>query len=184
MNEQEMNLNRIIADVVTNIPQKIYEVLSNWWGKLLTLLTFCVIFLGDRFPLLVYIGVAVLFDALWGINTARKLHKFIFSELITKSAIKIAAYVSVYALVALAEKGFTDGNFTVTSSIVAAILITSELWSILGHIAIVVPDSLIVKLLRKYLKGEMSKKLNISEKELDEILKKDDKPKKKIKNGK
>ena len=105
----------------------------------------------------------------WGIATARKAKKFVFSKLIAKSAIKIAAYVSIYALVALVEKGFADG-FMVTSSVMAAILISSELWSILGHISIAYPNFTATKIIRKYLKGEMSKKLGIPEDELDDIL--------------
>lgn len=166
-----MTLNQIIADVVNSIPQKIYEILSSWWGWLLTILVFCGTFLGDRLPLLVYIGIAVLFDALWGVSTAVKAKRFIFSKLLTKSAIKIAAYVSVYALVALIEKGFTGGDFMLTSSGIAAVLIASELWSILGHIGIAYPDFVVVRLLEKYLIGEMSKKLGIPEDELKEILK-------------
>jgi hypothetical protein len=57
-----------------------------------------------------------------------------------------------------------------TSSVIASILITSELWSILGHIGIAYPDWLVIKLLKRYLKGEMSKKLDIPEEELDNIL--------------
>ena len=172
-----MTINQIIVDVVNSIPQKIYEVVSTSWGQILALFIFCGSFLGDRTPLMVYIGLAILADAFWGIYTAIKAKRFIFSKLLVKSAIKIFAYVTVYGLIALIEKGFADGEFMVTSSAIAAILISSELWSILGHIGIAYPDFLVVKILKKYLRGEMSKKLGIPEDELDEILKqrKDDK---------
>ena len=169
MKPEEMNLNTIFTDVLNSIPQKIYEILSSVWGWLMAAGVYCATFLGDRLPLLVYITIAVVIDAVWGIATARKAKKFIFSKLIAKSAIKIAAYVSIYALVALVEKGFTDG-FMVTSSVMAAILISSELWSILGHISIAYPNFTATKIIRKYLKGEMSKKLGIPEDELDDIL--------------
>lgn len=169
MKQEEMNLNSIFTGVLSSIPQKIYEILSSGWGWLMTACIYCATFLGDRLPLLVYITIAVVMDACWGIATARKAKKFLLSKLIAKSAIKIAAYVSVYALVALIEKGFADG-FMVTSSVMAAILIASELWSILGHIAIAYPNFLATKILKRYLKGEMSKKLGIPEDELDEIL--------------
>ena len=176
MNYQDITLNRIFLDVVNSIPTKISEVLTTTWGKFIAALIFCGSFLGDRLPLLWYIAAAILIDALWGISTAIKAKRFIFSKFITKSAIKIFAYVSIYGVVALVEKGYTDGEFMVTSSIIASILITSELWSILGHIGIAYPDFLVVKLLRRYLKGEMAKKLGIPEDELDKILyKKDDK---------
>ena len=170
MNDRDMSLERIMADVVTNIPQKIYEVLSNAWGLVISSLVFCGTFLGDRLPLLWYITAAITLDAIWGVSTAIKNHKFVFSKLLTKSAVKIAAYVSIYALVALIEKGFIHNEFLISSSILAAILITSELWSILGHIAIAYPDWMVVGILKKYLKGEMSKKLGISEEELDKIM--------------
>lgn len=171
MNARDMKLSDVISDVVYGIPTKIYEVLSNIWGWLMTAGIFCGTFLGDRLPLLAYITIAIIIDALWGIKTAITAKKFIFSKLITKSAIKITAYVSVYAIVALIEKGFAEG-FMVSSSIIAAILISSELWSILGHIGIAYPDFVAIKIIRKYLKGEMSKKLGVSEDELDDILNK------------
>ena len=165
-----MSLDRLIIDVVLSIPQKIYEVLSSVWGVVLSSLVFCATFLGDRFPLIVYIAVAILIDAGWGVATSVKTKKFIFSKLLSKSAIKIAAYISLYALVALAEKGFTGGDFMLTSSIIASILIAAEIWSTLGHIAIHSPNFVVVKILRKYLIGEMSKKTGIPEDELLKIL--------------
>lgn len=169
MNQREMSLSDVGREVIENVPDKIYMVLSNGWGVILSTFLFICSFLGNRTPLLAYIGVAVLFDAIWGVVTAVKADRFILSKLLSKSAIKIAAYCSVYALVALVEKGF-DGEFMVSSSIVAAILISSELWSILGHIGLAYPDFLVVKILKKYLKGEMAKKLGIPESELDELL--------------
>lgn len=171
MKTENMSLQELIYDVVCTLPQKIYDVVSNTWGVILSSLVFCGTFLGDRLPLLVYITAAVLVDAIWGITTSKRAKKFIFSKLIAKSAIKMAAYISIYALVALIEKGFADG-FILSSSVIAAILISSELWSILGHIGIAYPDFIVVKLLKKYLKGEMSKKLGIPEEELDELLNK------------
>jgi len=170
MNSKETSMDRIFLDVWTSIPMKVYEVLSSVWGIVLSGLVFCGTFLGDRLPILGYIAVAVIIDCFWGVATAIRTEKFIFSRFIAKSAIKILAYVSIYGLVALLEKVFVNSEFTITSSIFASILISSELWSILGHIAIAYPDLLVVKLLRKHLKGEMSKKLDISEEELDEIL--------------
>ena len=179
MNAKDMNLSQIITDVVNNIPQKIYEVLSNWAGVLLSSLVFCGTFLGARLPLLAYIAVAVTIDGIWGVVTAKKAGRFIFSRLLAKSAVKIAAYSSIYALVALIEKGFVGSEFTFSSSVIAAILIASELWSTLGHISISNPDWLVTKILRMYLKGEMAKKLGINEEELDKVLKSSDKSKKK-----
>ena len=170
MNARDMSLQDIITDVLDKIPQKIYEVLSSGWGIALSCLVFVGTFLGDRLPLLAYIGIAVLIDGIWGVITSTRAKRFIFSKMLAKTAIKIAAYVSTYGLVALIEKGFTDGEFILTSSSIAAILIASELWSVLGHIGIAYPDFLPVKLLKKYLKGEMSKKLGIPEEELDEML--------------
>lgn len=170
MDKESMELNKIFADVADGILQKIYEAFSVGWKAISTGLIFCATFLGDRLPLLWYITIAVVVDALWGVSTSVKAKRFIFSKLLAKSAIKIAAYISIYALVALVEKGFTDGEFMFSSSIIAAVLISSELWSILGHIGVRYPDFMVIKILRKYLKGEMAKKLGIQEDELDEIL--------------
>ncbi len=170
MRYQDMTLMDVFEDVISTIPTKIYDVLSTVWGKFITLMVFCGSFLGDRLPLLYYIAIAIAIDGAWGIATALRSGRFILSTLIKKSAVKIFAYVSIYGIVALIEKGYTSGEFMITSSIIASILIASELWSTLGHIGIAYPDWLVVKLLKRYLKGEMSKKLNIPEEELDDIL--------------
>lgn len=170
MRYQDMTLMDVFKDVISAIPEKIYDVLSTVWGKFITMMVFCGSFLGDRLPLLYYISIAIAIDGAWGIATALRSGRFIFSTLIKKSAVKIFAYVSIYGIVALIEKGYTSGEFMITSSIIASILIASELWSILGHIGIAYPDWLVVKLLKRYLKGEMSKKLDIPEEELDKIL--------------
>ena len=173
MKTEDMNLNTIFTEVLNSIPQKIYHSMSSIWGSIGTAAIYCITFLGDRFPLLVYIAIAVIIDGLWGISTARKAKKFVLSVLITKSAIKIGAYTSLYGLVALIEKGFSDG-FMFASSVMAAILIFSELWSTAGHIAIARPDLVATRIVKKYLAGEMAKKLDINEKDLDKILNKKD----------
>ncbi len=171
MSNKDMTLNEIIIDVVKEIPQKFYLVLSNWLSVTISaFLTFCGAWLGDRLPLLWYIGGAILIDALWGVITSIRANKFILSRLLAKSGIKIGAYVSLYAIVALAEKSFGDGDFMLTSSLLAGIFITSEGLSILAHIAIIRPDWPIIKILSKVLKGEMAKKLNLSESELDDLI--------------
>ena len=172
MKIKDMDISQVIIDVVNDVPRKMYDVLASGWGLICSCGVFIGTFLGDRLPLLVYIAIAVTFDGLWGVVTAKRAKKFIFSALIAKSAVKISAYTSIYGLIALIEKGFTNGEFMISSSVIAAILISSELWSILGHIGIAYPDFIVVKLLKKYLKGEMSKKLGIPEEELDDILNK------------
>lgn len=170
MNSQDMTLYQIIEDVVKDIPQKLTLTLSNWVGVALSaFFAFCGAWLGDRLPLLGYIGVAILIDAIWGIITSRRAGKFIFSRLLSKSGVKIGAYVSLYAIVALAEKSFGEGEFMLTSSVLAGVFIASEGLSILAHISIIAPDWSIIKLLRKVLKGEIAKKLGISEEEVDSI---------------
>ena len=72
MKTEDMNLNTIFTEVLNSIPQKIYHSMSSIWGSIGTAAIYCITFLGDRFPLLVYIAIAVIIDGLWGISTARK----------------------------------------------------------------------------------------------------------------
>lgn len=168
-NYGNMSIERIIFDTFQGIPAKIMAVLSNFWSWIMSVFVFIGAFLGDKLPLLAYISVAIVIDALWGISTARRAGRFIFSTLIKKSAIKIAAYASLYSLVALVDKAFGD-TFMITSTAMASILIVSEMWSILGHIAIAKPNLIAVKLLRKHLRGEMARKLGITEDEIEKII--------------
>lgn len=168
-NYDNMSIEKMTFDILHNIPLKIASVLSNFWSGIVSIFVFIGSFLGDKLPLLAYISVAILIDALWGISTAKRAGKFIFSTLIKKSAVKIAAYTSLYALVALVDKAFGDA-FMITSTAMASILIVSEMWSILGHIAIAKPNMIAVKILKKHLRGEMARKLGISEDKLDEII--------------
>lgn len=165
----DMSIEKIVFDTFHGIPMKIAAVLCNFWSGMLSVFVFIGAFLGDKLPLLAYISVAIVIDALWGISTARRAGRFIFSTLIKKSAVKIAAYASLYALVALIDKSCGD-TFMITSTAMASILIVSEMWSILGHIAIAKPNLIAVKILRKHLRGEMARKLGTTEDEIDKII--------------
>ena len=99
----------------------------------------------------------VVVDALWGIANAVKAGKFVLS------------YCSVFLVIVGIEKvvGIDSG---ICSAIVVGVIALTEVWSICGHILIRFPNLLFFRLLKPALIGEIARKLNIEENEVDKIL--------------
>lgn len=170
MNPAEMTLADVLVEIVRDIPPKIYYAFSTVWGWLAVALAGLCAWLDIRVDYMLYIAIAITVDGAWGLYTAITHKKFIFSVLIAKSAAKIFVYASLYIIVALMEH-VVVGDPVFASSVIALILIFAEGWSVLIHVSINFPNLVAIRLIQKYFKGEMAKKLGISEDEMDDILK-------------
>lgn len=111
----------------------------------------------------------VVVDALWGIANAVKAGKFVLSDLMRNTVGKILSYCSVFLVIVGIEKvvGIDSG---ICSAIVVGVIALTEVWSICGHILIRFPNLLFFRLLKPALIGEIARKLNIEENEVDKIL--------------
>lgn len=143
-----------------------FSHLAGWW---LAVMVFASTYCGQQMVLVHYVLVCILVDMLWGIAAYIKVHKFVLSQAITKTAVKIAAYITIFTLVTMSEHVLSDSWF-IASRLTCTILCAAELWSSMGHILVVQPNMPIIKLLRKYLAGEISRKLGIPVDDVNEIL--------------
>ena len=151
------------------IAGKVAAVFSNAWGWIITLCTAFANFLGDEKTSFLVVFVAILLDLIWGMAAAVKKGEYILSEAIRETFTKLLAYGSVLALVLLIEKLTHDGTFIATR-VLCVISASCELWSVCANILIVKPGFPFVRLFRKYLAGEISKKLHITAQEYDELM--------------
>ncbi len=165
-----MNLLTILIKTFDNLGVKILAALSSVGGWLLSIIIFCSSYFGEsRSQMAIIVLVSICIDLGWGIASAVKRKQFVLSQCIVKSAMKIAIYWTIFTMICLSEIGLNDDWF-VGSSVACSILVAAELWSVFGHILILNPNTPAIRLLSKYLQGEMSKKLGIEETQLDEIM--------------
>lgn len=109
------------------------------------------------------------FDAFWGVVVSLKLGKFARSDLFRQTVVKLAAYGTVMFVFIGIERILHIETVLPTAAIVSIISVC-ELWSICGNILIVNPNIPILSLLRSVLKGEIARKLGISESEVSDVL--------------
>lgn len=125
-------------------------------------------FAGYKFTCIV-VAVVVILDAFWGIAAAIKQKRFACSELMRSTFVKFSAYATAVIL-AIFMEDVTSMDTTICSAIVSAGICATELWSIAGNILIIEPNIPFFKLLRPALRGEIARKLGVSEDEVDNVL--------------
>lgn len=162
-------MQKLILSTLTHISLKIVDTFSHLAGWWIAAMAFAATYCGHQLVLIHYVLVCILVDMLWGIAAYIKIHKFVLSQAIAKTAIKIAAYITIFTLVTMGEHVLNDSWF-IASRVTCATLCAAELWSSMGHILVVQPRMPVVKLLRKYLAGEISRKLGIGVEEVNDLL--------------
>lgn len=160
-------MNKYLLTFVSMIP-KLQDLLQSVWGVLLVAFGFIANFFGGYVMAISAVVTCVIVDLIWGIRSAHKQHKYTQSELIKNTVTKVTAYGTALLVFIFIEKliGFEG----LPTGAVASIICATELWSTSGNILIVNPDIPFFKLLIPVLKGEIARKLNISEEEVDDVL--------------
>lgn len=151
---------------------KLGDILQSIWGWLAALgLIIGEYFAGHKFIVFLVLA-ATLMDAIWGIVVSLRQKKFALSELGRLTIGKLAVYgCALFIFVGLDK--FIDS--TLTASVVGAAIVLVEFWSSSASMLILFPDFLWLRLMRKALVGEISRKLGISEDEVIEEMEKHDK---------
>lgn len=147
---------------------KLQDVMQSVWGVLLILFGFIANFFGGYILALSAVLTCVIIDLIWGIRSAHKQKKYTQSELIKSTVSKMTAYGTALLVFIFIEK-LIQFN-AIPTGIVASVICATELWSTSGNILIVNPDIPFFKILQPALKGEIARKLNISEDDVEEAL--------------
>lgn len=158
-----------MEQVFGKIMEKVWQIFTTLYGWIIMLFVGFVDFLGDEKTAFLVVGITIVFDLVWGIAAAVKRGEYIFSEAGRNTFTKMFAYGSVLVLVLLIEK-LTHGGTFLATRILCVIAASCELWSVCANILIVKPGFPFIRLFRKHLAGEISKKLNISTEEYNELM--------------
>ena len=148
---------------------KVTDYMSTGEGLSMWLLTYTASLLAGYKCCIGLIFVSVILDAAWGVASVKKRKAFVLSTLMRKTTKKLGGYFSVLLVFICVEKavGIPAG---LCVSVVASVMAMTELWSVCGHILIVNPNSTFFRLLRPALRGEIARKLNITEDEVESVL--------------
>lgn len=151
---------------------KLPDILSTFSGWVLAILLGIVNFFASHKGIVNIVIFAVVIDAFWGIFVSIKQGKFVLSELGRMTISKLMVYGCVITLFIAVDK-LLGGSMTLSATIIATLIVLVEAWSTLASMTIVYPNMVFLRVLRKVLKGEIARKLNIQECEVEQYLNKD-----------
>lgn len=149
---------------------KFASALSTIYGWLLAIGIGVVNFFAGYELSITAVVFCVFADLFWGIWAAVKQHKFAQSELVRDTLSKFVAYATAIIMAVLMDKLSFDS--IICTSIFTLVICVAEVWSISGNILIVNPNIVFFRIIKPALKGEIAKKLNVTEDQVDEVLNK------------
>lgn len=160
----------IMDKVIGNILMKLESALSTILGWVIASCVFVVNFVHDYSMCIMLVVISTALDLMFAIIRVNKMGGFTKSDLMRKTFDKVVVYGMALLLFIFIEKitVVMDG-FSV--SIIGALIILTEAWSILGSLTILFPDVPFLKVLKYVLRGEMANKLKCDEDKVDDLLK-------------
>ena len=148
---------------------KLPEILKSAWGAIMAIAVAGANFFAGYEFMVAFVFLCAVLDQFFGTVVAVKQHKFVLSELMRNTVVKLMSYGGVMFIVVGIEH-VLGSDSRITMSIVTAVIAAAELWSISGNVLIIKPDFVFFKLLRPTLKGEIGRKLGIEPEEVDKAL--------------
>lgn len=181
---------KTLAIIISNTWHKILEILqypAGWLAGLGLFITDAVS--GGR--LIIYLVViATVIDLFCGIAVSVKRKNFAKSELMRLTVEKLVVYgtaMLVFLCIDKAIEAETSWEFALTSGAVGVVIAMTETWSFLASLLILFPSNPFLRMFQKALVGEIARKLQCEEDEVEAILKESVRRKKKVqprsKNG-
>lgn len=145
------------------------HALSNGCGWA-TLATLSVIdYIGGHSFDVFLVVAATLIDAVWGIAVSLKRGEFTKSELARLTIAKLLVYgCTMFIFIGLDK--FIDS--ILPASVIGACIVLVEFWSSCASMLILYPNFLFLRLMKKWLTGEIASKLGMSEDEVKEMMEK------------
>lgn len=158
--------------VLGEIIKKLVEPLRSVVGWVSVTIAYFFTFLGEAKSLLGFIVIAVVIDTILGIIVALRVRKQkIESARARECVFKLFVYVSIFLVFVFVDKTIiNDSDVFITLRIVTSLILLCEGWSIMGNSLILYPKMPFLRLFKRFLLGEMAKKMNLSEEETKEIM--------------
>ena len=167
--EERMENNLLM--VLSNIGTSITALLSTLWGHFVVLLMFILGYFSSIAGLVHVVLALVVIDLVMGISVSVKINGkgSILSSKLRKTIFKMFFYLFFLVFTFLIEFQIT-GIECITPKIIFAVMASVELWSIASNALILSPNMPFLRIFKKYLAQEISKKLDLSRTEVEEFL--------------
>lgn len=132
------------------------------------------VFAGSQFLVFMVVAVTIM-DACWGIAVSIKRGKFTLSELMRQTVVKILVYGCALLIFLALDKFIareTGLTMELSSGLIGVLIVLTEGWSSAASALILFPNVPFLRFMQKALTGEISRKLGISEEEVEATMKK------------
>lgn len=133
----------------------IFNSILGWIGALLNSL---LLFIAPEKYAFLFVLVAIILDAVFGIAVAVRNGKYVLSKLGRITLFKITAYASCLVMVLMFERLITSSSASVGIRIAAGWAVACEFWSMSASILIIYPEAVFFRIMRKALAGEIEAK--------------------------
>ena len=161
--KNEMKLS--LLAVILNFGSKIMTLLSSLWGWIGTSILAILAYFFALKTMVIIIFFVVLIDMILGIYIHRKE---IQSSKLRESLLKFMVYIALIALTYAVE---VEVGIALLYKIVFAIASLTEIYSIAAQLLVICPNLPFLKMFKNILSVEISKKTNIEQSKVDEMLK-------------
>ena len=167
--EERMENNLLM--VLSNIGTSITALLSTLWGHFVILIMFVLGYFSSIAGLVHVVLALVVIDLIMGISVSVKINGkgSILSSKLRNTVFKLFFYLLFLIFTFLVEFQIT-GIECITPKIVFAVMAGVELWSIASNALILSPNMPFLRIFKKYLAQEISKKLDMTSGEVENFL--------------
>lgn len=163
-----------LAIIIENTWHKAVEILQYPAGWLAGLGLFVADAVSGGRLIIYLVVIATVIDLACGIAVAIKRKNFAKSELMRLTVEKLVVYglaMLVFLCIDKAIEAETSWEFALTSGVVGVVIAMTETWSFLASLLILFPANPFLRMFQKALVGEIARKLQCEEEEVELILK-------------
>lgn len=152
------------------VASKLSEIFNTLWGWTCAAWILCINFFAGYETSIVAMIVCVALDTAWGIAAQIKQNRFAISALGRDGMLsKLALYASVIiGFIHIENMVNLESHLTVI--IISSLICLVEIWSMSGSALIINPQMPFLRLFRRVLTGEIARKLDIKEEEVEAYL--------------
>lgn len=171
-NQKGENMITNVAMVLLNIWTAVISIFATIWGKILIFALFLGSIFGTIAGLIHIVLILTTVDMIFGVLVTLKTKgkDEIVSSKLRNSLYKGFFYIMFISLTFLVELQMMD--VCIGPKVAFAVIAAVEMWSISANALILSPDFPFLKLFKRFLTAEISKKLEINKEEVEDILNK------------
>ncbi len=148
----------LIFAAVSKLWETIGRVLSSVVGWIFLIFGMLFEFIAPEKNSFLFVTVAIILDAFFGILRSVKLKQYVLSKLARVTLFKVFAYGAALFVAFMIEKLVHEEGFFAIK-LAAVVALACEFWSMSASILIIWPEAKFFKLMRIHLAGEIDRKL-------------------------